>query len=78
MATTVYEKLSASAITQQENNAKQHFTVVYLESISLLQDINRQISTLTLCHRQSNYIKFEKARKNESRWHSQAPQLSYK
>ena len=34
MATTVYEKLSASAITQQENNAKQHFTVVYLESIS--------------------------------------------
>ena len=35
MATTVYEKLLASAITQQENNAKQHFTVVYLESTSL-------------------------------------------
>ena len=35
MATTVYETLFAPAITQQENNAKQHFTVVYLESTSL-------------------------------------------
>ena len=67
MATTVYEKLLASGITQQKNNAQQHFTVVYLESTSLQQDINRPISTLTLCHRQSNYTKFEKERKNESR-----------
>ena len=67
MATTVYEKLLASTITQQENNAKQHFTVVYLESTSLQQDINRPISTLTLCHRQSNHTKFEKERKKESR-----------
>ena len=35
MATTVDEKLLASAITQQEDNAKQHFAVVYLESTSL-------------------------------------------